>query len=208
MELPNSYFIAWKALRRNRLQTGLTMLGMTIGVATVLTMIALGSGAQKAIQDQVKAAGMNVLVVTAGNYQAQKEKPPDDAIEMGRLNAPAEFSRPHLIEAAFHPEDDPFAVHDHPTARQRLGDSEAGLGSAATLTIDDANAVRPRIRQICAGRLGRGLSPDWSRAERARSSVRHHVHLGPRLAGSELHVSIVRTHVRHQQFSGQLQYVP
>ncbi len=34
------------------------MIGMTIGVATVLTMIALGSGAQSAIQDQVRAAGM------------------------------------------------------------------------------------------------------------------------------------------------------
>ena len=33
-------------------------------------------------------------------------------------------------------------MHDHPTARQRLGDSEAGLGSAATLTIADANAIR------------------------------------------------------------------
>src|SRR5439155_8883120 len=32
--------------------------------------------------------------------------------------------------------------HDHPTARQRLGDSEAGLGSAATLTTADANAIR------------------------------------------------------------------
>jgi putative ABC transport system permease protein len=33
-------------------------------------------------------------------------------------------------------------VHDHPTARQRLGDSEAGLGAAATLTIADANEIR------------------------------------------------------------------
>src|SRR6185295_15833434 len=41
-----------------------------------------------------------------------------------------------------HPEDDPMEKHDHPTARQRLGDSEAGLGSAATLTADDANAIR------------------------------------------------------------------
>src|SRR5258708_27999121 len=37
--------------------------------------------------------------------------------------------------------------HDHPTARQRLGDSEAGLGSAATLTAADADAIR-RIRGV------------------------------------------------------------
>jgi putative ABC transport system permease protein len=149
--LPNSYIIAWKSLKRNRLQTGLTMLGMSIGVATVLTMIALGTGAQKAIQDQVKAAGMNVILVTAGNFGAKKEKPPDDAIEMGKLQPL--IGRPHLLEAAFHPEDDPFAVHDHPTSRQRLGDSEAGLGAAATLTIADADAIRKvsGIQYVCEG---------------------------------------------------------
>lgn len=153
MGLPNSYVIALKALRRNRLQTGLTMLGMTIGVATVLTMIALGTGAQKAIQEQVKAAGMNVLVVTAGNFQAQKERPPDDAIEMGAVQQPEVSMRPHLVMAAFHPEDDPFAVHDHPTARQRLGDSEAGLGAAATLTIADAGEIRriSGVQYVCEG---------------------------------------------------------
>jgi putative ABC transport system permease protein len=133
------------------------MLGMAVGVATVLAMMALGTGAQQAIQDQVRAAGMNMLIVTAGNYQAQREAPPPDAIEMGRNEAPGNVSRlaphPRLLRASwsgstrwqlayFHPEDDPFAVHDHPTARQRLGDSEAGLGSAATLTIADADEIR------------------------------------------------------------------
>src|SRR5262249_59765290 len=46
-----------------------------------------------------------------------------------------------------HPEDDPMEKHDHPTARQRLGDSEAGLGAAATLTAADADAIR-RIRGV------------------------------------------------------------
>jgi putative ABC transport system permease protein len=148
MSLRRSLPIALQALRRNKLQTALTMLGMTIGVATVLTMIALGSGAQRAIQDQVKAAGMNMLVVTAGNFQAKKEAPADDAIEMGAV-----VGGPRLQMTAFHPEDDPFAVHDHPTARQRLGDSEAGLGAAATLTIDDASAIRGMkgVQYVCEG---------------------------------------------------------
>ena len=46
---------------------------MTIGVATVLTMIALGTGAEAAIEQQVRAAGMNLIVVTAGNYKAKTE---------------------------------------------------------------------------------------------------------------------------------------
>ena len=153
MSIPTSWLIAVRSLRRNKLQTTLTMLGMTIGVATVLTMISLGSGAQRAIQDQVRAAGMNVLVVTAGNFQARKEKPPDDAIEMGEARQPKITSRPRLVLAMFHPEDDPFAVHDHPTARQRLGDSEAGLGAAATLTIPDADAIRQisGVQYVCEG---------------------------------------------------------
>lgn len=153
MALPTSWTIALRSLRRNKLQTILTMLGMTIGVATVLTMISLGSGAQKAIQDQVRAAGMNMLIVTAGNFQARKEKPPDDAIEMGAARRPESGYRPRLVMAAFHPEDDPFAIHDHPTARQRLGDSEAGLGAAATLTIADADAIRKisGVQYVCEG---------------------------------------------------------
>ena len=47
-----------------------------------------------------------------------------------------------IARIAFHPEDDPMEKHDHPTARQRLGDLEAGLGSAATMTFDDADAIR------------------------------------------------------------------
>src|SRR6266700_326601 len=97
MALPTSWLIALSSLKRNKLQTTLTMLGMTIGVATVMTMISLGTGAQKAIQEQVKAAGMNMLVVTAGNYQARREKPPDDAIEMGALREPGVSGRPHLV---------------------------------------------------------------------------------------------------------------
>src|ERR1051325_7094004 len=75
MSFRSSLAIALKALRRHKLQTALTMLGMTIGVAAVLTMIAIGTGAESAIEDQIRAAGMNLIVVTAGNY---KMKSTDD----------------------------------------------------------------------------------------------------------------------------------
>ena len=153
-----SLAIALRALRRNRLQTSLTITGMTIGVAAVLTMIAIGTGAETAIEDQIRAAGMNLIVVTAGNY---KIKSTDDfgggAVEPSaalRLrNEPTlraaiwDPRRPAPFRLAFHPEDDPMEKHNHPTARQRLGDSEAGLGSAATLTAADADAIR-RLRGV------------------------------------------------------------
>src|SRR5436305_9951011 len=136
MPLRSSFAIALRALRRNRLQTALTIVGMTIGVAAVLAMIAIGTGAEAAIGDQIRAAGMNLIVVTAGNY---KVKSTDDygggAVEpSAALQAPEPLWRLalSLVEPvlAAHPEDDPMEKHDHPTARQRLGDIEAGLGSA------------------------------------------------------------------------------
>jgi len=146
--LRSSLAIAVRALRRNRLQTSLTIVGMTIGVAAVLAMIAIGTGAEAAITDQIRAAGMNLIVVTAGNY---KVKSTDDygggAVEPSAAlrwrdslwRAALALVEPTLLA---HPEDDPMEKHDHPTARQRLGDSEAGLGSAATLTAADAEAIR------------------------------------------------------------------
>jgi putative ABC transport system permease protein len=60
--------IALKALNRNKMRTMLTMLGMIIGVGAVITMVALGKGAQSTIEAQVKAAGTNLIMVMAGNF--------------------------------------------------------------------------------------------------------------------------------------------
>ena len=61
--------VALKALARNKMRTALTMLGMIIGVAAVITMVALGRGAQQEIEAQVQAAGTNMILVRAGNYR-------------------------------------------------------------------------------------------------------------------------------------------
>ena len=60
--------IAFKALGRNKLRTALTMLGMIIGVAAVITMVALGTGAQTSIEAQIQSAGTNMIMVNAGNF--------------------------------------------------------------------------------------------------------------------------------------------
>ena len=60
--------VALKALARNKMRTTLTMLGMIIGVAAVITMVALGNGAQQQIEEQAEAAGTNLITVRAGNW--------------------------------------------------------------------------------------------------------------------------------------------
>ena len=61
--------VALKALGRNKLRTALTMLGMIIGVAAVVTMVGLGRGAQEEIEAQIRKAGPNLIRVRAGNFR-------------------------------------------------------------------------------------------------------------------------------------------
>ncbi len=179
--------IALKALTRNRLQTVLTMLGIAVGVGTVLAMMAVGAGAQRSIEQQVRAAGLNQITVSAGNWKPKVEDsgaavahqgdagdtlvlpipelvPPLRRFELGFdddvastngrdgvgddvVRAIATGGSPdHRLPAddialVRHPENDPMEKHDHPLAWQRLGDLEAGLGAAATLTFADAEAI-------------------------------------------------------------------
>ena len=70
MSILMTLVIALKALNRNKMRTILTMLGMIIGVGAVITMVALGRGAQTTIEDQVKAAGTNMININAGNFSS------------------------------------------------------------------------------------------------------------------------------------------
>ena len=90
--------VAIKALGRNKMRTSLTMLGMIIGVAAVITMVALGSGAQQSIEDQIKSAGTNMISVSAGNWSS--------------------------------------------------GGVRHGAGSATTLSVEDAKAIREQIQGV------------------------------------------------------------
>jgi putative ABC transport system permease protein len=162
--------IGFKALTRNRMQTGLTMLGIMVGVATVLAMMAVGAGAQRSIEQQVRAAGLNQLTIKAGNWKPKTDDrggvvahqgdaedtlrlPVDDLMpELPSAGDPF-FGAADILPIAFHPEDDPMEKHDHPLAWQRLGDLEAGLGAAATLSFADAEEIRklPGVQYVACG---------------------------------------------------------
>jgi putative ABC transport system permease protein len=59
--------VALRALRANRLRSILTMLGIIIGVAAVITMLAVGSGAQARVKEQISALGSNVIIIWTGS---------------------------------------------------------------------------------------------------------------------------------------------
>ena len=93
MSLWGTLQIALHALRLNMLRSGLTMLGIVIGVAAVIIMVAIGGGAQARIEGQIKSLGSNLILVmpgattssgvriAAGSGQNLTE---DDAIAIGR----------------------------------------------------------------------------------------------------------------------------
>jgi putative ABC transport system permease protein len=66
MSLLATLRVALNALRVNLLRSILTMLGVIIGVAAVITMLAVGAGAEARIQAQIKSLGSNLMIITAG----------------------------------------------------------------------------------------------------------------------------------------------
>ncbi|MEX1140315.1 MAG: ABC transporter permease [Bacteroidota bacterium] len=66
MNISESFITALSALFANKLRALLTMLGIIIGVAAVITMIAIGEGAQKAVTARIQALGSNLLFISPG----------------------------------------------------------------------------------------------------------------------------------------------
>lgn len=69
MNFVNLFKIAVKALSGNKFRGFLTMLGIIIGVAAVITMLAIGQGSKKSIQDQISTMGSNMITVRPGTGQ-------------------------------------------------------------------------------------------------------------------------------------------
>ncbi|MFA5507902.1 MAG: ABC transporter permease [Vulcanimicrobiota bacterium] len=67
MRLSDVITLAFRALSRNLLRTSLTVLGLIIGVAAVITMLALGNGAKASVQASIASLGTNTLMISSGS---------------------------------------------------------------------------------------------------------------------------------------------
>ncbi len=92
--------LALRALRRNKMRSMLTMLGIIIGVGSVIAAVSITTGATRQVEDRVAALGQNVITVFSGNFTS--------------------------------------------------GGMRGGWGSAPTLTIEDALAIRNEIPEVVA----------------------------------------------------------
>ena len=61
--------IALGGILANKLRSGLTILGLTIGVASVIVLVAVGNGSSQAVESRIEALGTNVLLVTGGGFR-------------------------------------------------------------------------------------------------------------------------------------------
>jgi len=74
--LLNALLLALRAIRRNLLRSFLTMLGIVIGVSAVITMVTLGNGATRSVQEQIGNMGSNLLTVRPGRRMGPPEGAP------------------------------------------------------------------------------------------------------------------------------------
>jgi putative ABC transport system permease protein len=70
INVPSTVKISLRALRVNKMRSALTMLGIIIGVAAVITMLAVGRGASNKISEQIATVGSNLIIVLPGSTTA------------------------------------------------------------------------------------------------------------------------------------------
>src|SRR5688500_10421681 len=85
--------VALGALRANKLRSMLTMLGIVIGVAAVIAMVALGTGAQAAVKDRITALGTTLLTVSPGQQRGMGVVIQDQQVKLTLKDAQAREDR-------------------------------------------------------------------------------------------------------------------
>jgi putative ABC transport system permease protein len=80
---------AWGGIATNKLRSGLTILGMTIGVASVIVLIAVGNGSSKAVQSRIQSLGTNVLLVMTNGLRGGARSNSSSSISLSRKDAQA-----------------------------------------------------------------------------------------------------------------------
>jgi putative ABC transport system permease protein len=79
--------VAFRALARNKMRSALTMLGVIIGVASVIAMVSIGQGAQASVQQQIANVGTNLLFIRAGSMNTGGVRSGTDAGGLNTLTA-------------------------------------------------------------------------------------------------------------------------
>lgn len=85
MKLSQGFRMAFKSVWSNKLRTALSMLGILIGVATVIALVGMGQGSQKEVEDQVASLGTNSLSVTISGRGTTTSLSLEDALALSEI---------------------------------------------------------------------------------------------------------------------------
>ena len=89
MRLGEAFRVALDALRANRLRSGLTMLGVIIGVAAVVVLVAIGTGAKNEVEAQVRGPRLEPAAGRTGEVQARVRRRPVSRLDLTDVDAVA-----------------------------------------------------------------------------------------------------------------------
>ena len=153
--------VALGALRANKLRSLLTMLGIVIGVAAVIAMIALGNGAQKAVKDRISALGTTLLTVMPGQ-----------AFGMGGIRS-GEQQKMTMDDAKAIEDRAEYIVAVQPEMQRQLQIQYNNRNANTSIVGTTANYLEVRKYELEAGRM---FTPGHD-AARARVAV-----VGPAVA--------------------------
>lgn len=126
------------ALSGNKVRSGLTMLGIVIGIASVIAMVAIGNGAQSSIQSSIQSLGSNLVIVTPG---AQRS-PGGAGVSTGRG-----ASRTLTIDdatAVASQVQNVSAVAEELSGRYQI----TAKGTNTNTTVDGVNSAYPAVRNV------------------------------------------------------------
>ncbi|MFN8666762.1 MAG: ABC transporter permease [Gemmatimonadaceae bacterium] len=134
--------VALGALRANKLRSLLTMLGIVIGVGSVIAMIALGTGAQQAVKDRISALGTTLLTVSPGQM-------------FGRGGISSEADRAKLVmkDAAALEERGTMFLAVQPEMSRNMQVQYLNKNTNTSITGTTANYLTVRKYELSAGRM-------------------------------------------------------
>ncbi|HJQ21706.1 MAG TPA: ABC transporter permease [Gemmatimonadaceae bacterium] len=133
--------VALGALRANKLRSMLTMLGIVIGVAAVIAMVALGTGAQTAVKERIASLGTTLLTVMPGQQRGMGVVIADQNTKLTMDDATA------LDERA------PNVIAVQPEMNRTLQVTWTNRNASASVVGTSANYLQVRKYQLMAGRM-------------------------------------------------------
>ncbi len=148
MQIDETIVVAVEALRANKLRSFLTMLGIVIGIASVIAMVALGRGAQQSVKDRISALGTTLLTVVPGQAR------------VGRIASATDRAPLTIDDAAAIENGASHVLAVQPEMSRQLQVQYENRNTNTTITGTSANYIDVRKFQIAGGRM-------FSRAEDA-----------------------------------------